>query len=306
MELTDGGKRLRNDITPLNTTPPGINAKSQLSSTIPPPHTTPSNTKGDQTSAGSINDTVNIKPDVDLLGELRSMQRPLKPRIRPKTDTVMVPNAGRMLSALIPRQTSTLSDRKAAYRRWLEDKTKDDLIDLILSLEGREPISEITEQVPKTPSEKSSGEASEGYKIPADLPYMRLPIMRRTGVNEPAATWRIVLVGLDQISRPIGLQIDSEITIGRAGGDASPDLDLTPFGAKNKGVSRIHALLRPQMDSLLLIDMDSSNGTFWNRLRLPTQTTQPLKEGDVIAFGRVNFLVKIVKSPNAHDTRTLL
>jgi len=35
----------------------------------------------------------------------------------------------------------------------------------------------------------------------------------------------------------------------------------------------------------VLIDSDSSNGTFWNRLRIEAEMEQPLKEGDVIASG---------------------
>jgi hypothetical protein len=218
----------------------------------------------------------------------------------------MVPNAGRMISASLPRQTGLLGDRQAAYRHWLENKTKEDLIELILGLEGHEPATEVTRTMVKSQADEAPKEESEGYKIPDDLAYMRLPVVRRTAVNEPTATWQIVLVSLDQTSRPLGLQIDGEITVGRSGGDATPDLDLTSFGAKSKGVSRIHACLRPQMNSLFLIDNDSSNGTFWNRQRILTQTEQAIKEGDVIAFGRVNFLVKIVKSPSARDTHTLL
>jgi len=85
-----------------------------------------------------------------------------------------------------------------------------------------------------------------------------------------------------------------------------PDLDLTPYGAKSKGVSRLHARLRPELGALMLVDNSSSNGTFWNKIRLPANADQALKDGDVITFGRVNFLVKIVKPPSMRDTKTLL
>jgi pSer/pThr/pTyr-binding forkhead associated (FHA) protein len=60
------------------------------------------------------------------------------------------------------------------------------------------------------------------------------------------------------------------------------------------------------MDSLMLIDSDSSNGTFWNRIRLPAQVGQSLRDGDVIAFGRANFLLKIIKAPSFLETKTLI
>lgn len=252
-------------------------------------------------------DTVDFKPGDELYEAVRSAEEPFRMRARPKTDPNQV-GTGRIGQSQGNRHTGPLEDRKAAYRHWLEKKSKDDLIDLLMGLEGQQFAPDHTEKLSMRPRlEEASGEMSrETYQIPEDMTFVRLPTIRKSPVNSPMPTWRVVLVALDQGARPLGLQIDSEIVVGRAAGDATPDLDLTPYGAKSKGVSRMHARLRPEMHSLVLVDNNSSNGTFWNKIRLPPNSDQLLKDGDVITFGRVNFLVKIVKPPSMRDTKTLL
>lgn len=205
-----------------------------------------------------------------------------------------------------PDPSGHLLDRKSTYRRWLESKSKDELIELIMGLEKDQPTLEVTEKMMKVQLTGPIASPSDSFKIPEDLPFLRLPVVRATPPNEVTPTWRIVLVSLEQNNKPVGLIIDSEITIGRTAGGATPDLDLTPFGASLKGVSRIHARLRPSMHSLALVDNNSSNGTYCNRSRIPPDTEQPLKEGDVIAFGQAYFLVRVVKSPDASEAKTLI
>lgn len=238
----------------------------------------------------------------DYLQELID-QAPRAPRPRRKTDTIMIPNAGRMITSLLPRQAGADEERKAGYRLWLESKNKEDLIGLILGLDQEGAGIEATRHLMDIYEAETSGGVT--YSALGEVAYTRLPIARGGPEGEHSPTWRVVLVGLDQNSRPLGLLIDGEITVGRAVGEAVPDLDLTPFGAKTKGVSRIHARLRPSEHGLMLVDSDSSNGTYQNRRRIPTQTEQPIKEGDVITFGRANFLVRMLRPPVSGETRTL-
>jgi len=211
-----------------------------------------------------------------------------------------------MISVRIAERSGAPEDRIAEYRQWLSTKSKDELIDILVNHDKHGPETEMTDKIAKIPLDEPSGEAAGTAPIPQNLSYLRLPTIRKTPLQQATPAWRIVLISLDQTSKPLGLVIDEEITVGRAAGEAAPDLDLTPFGAKNKGISRLHATIRPYMNHLALIDNDSSNGTFWNRLRIPTNTEQPINEGDVIAFGRANFLVRIVKAPDAREPRTLI
>lgn len=65
------------------------------------------------------------------------------------------------------------------------------------------------------------------------------------------------------------------------------NIDLTEYGAADKGVSRIHAMFQMLDDHLVLIDMDSSNGTFHNGHKLAPQKPSRIYDGDEIHFGRV-------------------
>jgi hypothetical protein len=217
---------------------------------------------------------------------------------------VVIPNAGRLISAQIAKKTGKSSDI-ANYKEWLAGKSKDDLVEMLMSMSADVPEVDSTDKIATVKTSDNSAQA-ESYVVPPNLLYQRLPALRKVPFAEQVPAWHIVLVSLDQTHEPLGLLIDGEITVGRAVGDTSPDLDLADFDAKRKGVSRIHARLCPTLEALMLLDEDSSNGTYWNRLRLPGGTPQPLKDGDVIAFGRANFLLRIVKAPSAREPRTLI
>lgn len=66
-----------------------------------------------------------------------------------------------------------------------------------------------------------------------------------------------------------------------------PDIDLTPFGALDKGVSRIHAAIYRSDDTLTLVDMGSANGTHLNGQRLVPDQPRILRDGDEIRLGKL-------------------
>lgn len=71
-----------------------------------------------------------------------------------------------------------------------------------------------------------------------------------------------------------------------------PDWDLTPYGAEDGGVSRLHAKLTASGDVWSIEDLESTNFTFINRKRIPAKTPTPLNDGDEIRLGRVGLLFK--------------
>jgi pSer/pThr/pTyr-binding forkhead associated (FHA) protein len=87
------------------------------------------------------------------------------------------------------------------------------------------------------------------------------------------------------------------VVLGRTLGDVRPDLDLTPFGADEAGVSRKHALLRPSSTNLFLVDLGSMNGTFHNGRKLGIGVAQTLKDKDVITLGAMHIAIRIVGRP---------
>ncbi len=79
------------------------------------------------------------------------------------------------------------------------------------------------------------------------------------------------------------------ITIGRedAVSNMYPDVDLTPHGGEEGGVSRLHARIFVENGQYMLEDENSTNFTFLNRQRLSGKTPTPLNDNDEVRLGRV-------------------
>lgn len=66
-----------------------------------------------------------------------------------------------------------------------------------------------------------------------------------------------------------------------------PDIDLTPHGGDDGGVSRKHARLFFQNGQWLLEDLDSANYTYIATTKLQPRTPTPLQNGVEVRLGRV-------------------
>jgi hypothetical protein len=98
-----------------------------------------------------------------------------------------------------------------------------------------------------------------------------------------------VVIHIRDAIEPITIRPKDDLVIGRADTVSSqqPDLDLTPFGALEKGVSRLHAVIHRQDDTLTLMDAGSANGTHLNGQRLIPQQPRVLRDGDEIRLGKL-------------------
>ena len=85
----------------------------------------------------------------------------------------------------------------------------------------------------------------------------------------------------------------NEFTIGRIseGQPIMPDIDLSPYQAYASGVSRLHAVIKREADHIFLMDLASANGTFINVKRLVPNVEHTLKNGDVVALGKLKIQV---------------
>ena len=79
------------------------------------------------------------------------------------------------------------------------------------------------------------------------------------------------------------------IVIGRedAVSNIYPDVDLTPHGGEEGGVSRLHARIFYDNGQYMLEDENSTNFTFLNRQKLAGKTPTPLHDNDEVRLGRV-------------------
>ena len=97
---------------------------------------------------------------------------------------------------------------------------------------------------------------------------------------------RLVVVGT---GAEFDLSGKAEIIIGREDpvSGVFPEVDLTPHGGEEGGVSRRHAKLTARGNQWLIEDLNSVNFTFVNNQKLNPGVPQPLNNGDQVRLGRV-------------------
>jgi hypothetical protein len=89
--------------------------------------------------------------------------------------------------------------------------------------------------------------------------------------------------------QPIEVALTREFVMGRstAEGSLKPDIDLAPFKAEELGVSRLHAAIRQEDETIVLVDLQSSNRTFINGQALYPHEVRVLRNGDEIRLGKL-------------------
>jgi pSer/pThr/pTyr-binding forkhead associated (FHA) protein len=91
------------------------------------------------------------------------------------------------------------------------------------------------------------------------------------------------------------LSDSQDYILGRSSEDQpeKPNIDLTEYGAYEKGVSRLHATIRKAGNSFQIVDLGSSNGTRLNGNRLAPQQAYPLLHGDILSLGKLKIQILI-------------
>lgn len=74
-------------------------------------------------------------------------------------------------------------------------------------------------------------------------------------------------------------------------------VDLAPYHAQTRGVSRKHARLNAEGIRIYITDLGSTNGTYVNNKHLPPNTDYPIKDGDEIRLGFMTLLFTVVGVP---------
>lgn len=121
---------------------------------------------------------------------------------------------------------------------------------------------------------------------PSSLPNQEL---RQLGTASGAKARLLVLRGLrPNWEYPI---YEGRNILGRA--DEQPvDIDLEPLEPRDRiWSSRQHAAIMWEADAMVIEDLNSANGTYVNRSRVPPGEHRTLGEGDVIQIGAVQLKV---------------
>lgn len=122
---------------------------------------------------------------------------------------------------------------------------------------------------------------------PAPVPPP-IDISSQNAVPEAVAGLHARLV-VEADNQEFDLSGKDNITLGRedAVSNIYPDVDLTPHGGEEGGVSRLHARIFVDNGQYMLEDENSTNFTFLNRQRLAAKTPTPLHDNDEVRLGRV-------------------
>lgn len=148
----------------------------------------------------------------------------------------------------------------------------------------------------KPPRKKALDFAQETSVLSKDNPILRRALSNQMSGEDSdgeedssaAGSREIVLVIRGMVERKM-LREGVEYKLGRydLGATANDEIDLTPYGAQDRGVSRLHAQIHLEDDRLYLTDMGSTNGTYLGGKRLEPNTPSMIRKGDEILLGRL-------------------
>lgn len=98
-------------------------------------------------------------------------------------------------------------------------------------------------------------------------------------------------------NQKLTVMVKDQVLVGRSveGDERSwVDIDLSPQGAYQSGVSRRHAVIRRRDGVLYVEDLNSTNGTRINGSQLTAEREYRLRDGDEVEFGRVRAILRFL------------
>jgi pSer/pThr/pTyr-binding forkhead associated (FHA) protein len=106
-----------------------------------------------------------------------------------------------------------------------------------------------------------------------------------------------LIINVDEGWARVQIALRPAITFGRSDEDVTADVDLTSFGARDKGVSRQHIIVMQQGGRLFVKDLGSKNGTRINNDALRANILYELMDGDVLQLGKLQLAIYFVYEP---------
>ncbi len=129
----------------------------------------------------------------------------------------------------------------------------------------------------------------------SDIATIDIPLPPQITLTEPVTALSnqglVADFGTDSLQFPIA----NRVYLGR---DIPPKeytsfIDLDPFGALTKGVSRLHALIERTEDfAYQVMDLGSTNGTFVNGEQLVPLNYTVLEQDDKVVLGHFSIIVR--------------
>lgn len=109
----------------------------------------------------------------------------------------------------------------------------------------------------------------------------------------------VIELSTPQMPKPLQLHLEKRLVIGRSvwGEPKQADVDLGPYGAEEQGVSRSHLAIYTDEDRLMVMDLESGNGSKLNDEKLTPLEGHPLRHNDKLILGRMPVEVRVIVSP---------
>ena len=148
---------------------------------------------------------------------------------------------------------------------------------------------------PACPACGSEIEAGDAFCSACGYTLQEAPAPAPVAETSPAAAPAGPRLVIADSGAEIPLPAGGEIFVGREDPVSGiyPQVDLTPHGGEEGGVSRQHARFIVEGGSYFVEDLDSTNFTFVNKQKLAPKTRQGVGDGDEIRFGRVTAVFRI-------------
>jgi pSer/pThr/pTyr-binding forkhead associated (FHA) protein len=148
----------------------------------------------------------------------------------------------------------------------------------------------------QTPSKRENADRPETAILTGNNRFRRsvtpTGLNNTTSVTASTEQQEVILVIRGMIER-LFLADNLAVILGRidVGARSRPDVDLTPYGALDRGVSRAHARLHMEGKKLYVTDLGSTNGTFVAGKRLDPNQPEVIRKGDELLLGRLTIQV---------------
>lgn len=131
---------------------------------------------------------------------------------------------------------------------------------------------------------------------PGEMPTISLDVSRLPSeplaAEQAAPTLKSGQISVFVAGKAMVLEGRQEYVLGREGlENEKPDVNLGPYGARERGVSRKHVRLRVDRRQLLLTDLGSSNGTWLNGSQLSANEPIRLQSGDEVRLGKLQLKI---------------
>lgn len=115
------------------------------------------------------------------------------------------------------------------------------------------------------------------------------------GQTDPPEKVRLDIHSEEGVKKRFVTFSEAEQTIGRSEDGQMVEIDMTPYDAVGKGVSRRHAVLRWLSDGIYVEDLESTNGTRINGVALHPAKPYLLRNGDEVEFGQLRTTIRFMR-----------